>query len=63
LPFDCQKIAQILTFFSKKLSKIFIFFKKIDNGNFFGKMKIFENFLTVKWQFPEGQLTTTSQEF
>ena len=65
LPFDCQKIAKNLTFFQKKLPKIFIFFKKIANGNFFffnenfwqffwKKCKIFGNFLTFKWQFSGG---------
>jgi len=29
LPFECQRIAKNLTFFPKKLPKIFIFFKKI----------------------------------
>ena len=36
LPFECQKIAKILTF-KKKMPKIFIFFKKIAIGNFFCK--------------------------
>ena len=32
LPFDCQKIVKNLTFFQKKMPKIFIFFPKIANG-------------------------------
>ena len=44
LLFDCQKIAQNLDIFSKKLPKIFSFFFKIANGNFFF---LNENY----WQF------------
>ena len=53
LPFDCQKIAKNLTLFQKKLPKLFIFFKKIANGNFFEKN---ENF----WQFFSGQVMRDS---
>jgi len=35
----------------KKLPKILIFFKKIANGNFFEKMKIFGNFLEKNVKF------------
>ena len=57
LPFDCQKIAKNLTFYPPKIAKIakiFHFFKKIADGNFFEKMKNVGNFLTFKWQFSGG---------
>ena len=49
----------------KKLPNIFIFFKKIANGNFFEKnencwqfflkkCQVFGNFLTVNWQYSGG---------
>ena len=68
-PENCQLNVKIidknLTFFSKKLTKIFIFFNKIANGNFVEKNEnfcqffwkkclVFGNFLTVKWQFSGG---------
>ena len=59
LTFDCQKIDKNLTFFPKKLPKIFIFFKKIAIGNFFEKMKIFGNFfgkMSSFWQFFDSQM-------
>ena len=68
LPFDCQKLAKILTFFQKKIAKNFHFFqKKLPMAIFLNKMKIFGNFfrknlnfLASFWQsngnFPEGQL-------
>ena len=39
LPFECQKIAKNLTFFSKKNCQKFSFFQKNCQGNFFEKMK------------------------
>ena len=55
---NCQK----LDIFSKKLTKIVIFFNKIANGNFVEKndnfcqikKKVFVNFLTFKCQFSGG---------
>ena len=63
LPFDCQKIAKNLTFFSKKLTKIVIFSNKIANGNFvekndnFVKFKFFEKMSF--WQFSRGSAQDT----
>ena len=62
---NCQK----LDIFSKKLTKIVLFFNKIANGNFVEKMTIFVNFfeknvkfLAIFWQsngnFPKGQVKT-----
>ena len=61
-----RKIAYLTV---KKLPKIFFFYKKIVNGNFWGKKTIFGNcseknvkFLAIFWHsnsnFPEGQLCT-----
>ena len=50
LTFDCQKIAKNLTFFSKKMPQIFIFFKKIAIGNFFEKNENFWQFFLKKCQ-------------
>ena len=58
LPFECQKIAKNLTFFSKKLTTklpLAILLKKMTIFvNFFFKCQVFGNFLTVKWQFSGG---------
>ena len=56
LPFDCQKIAKNLTFFSKKLTKIVIFF---NIGNFVDKWQFLSIFLKKKssfWQFFDSQM-------
>ena len=48
LPFECQKIAKNLTFFSKNLTKFFIFFNKIAKCQ---KLNIFFNKIVKNWQF------------
>ena len=54
LPFDCQKIAKSLRFFSKKWTKNCHFFKWQFLSIFFFKCQVFGNFLTFKWQFSGG---------
>ena len=50
MPFDCQKIAKSLTFFPKKLPKIFFFFLNC-HWQFFWKKWKFLAFFWKKWIF------------
>ena len=58
LPFDCQKIAKNLTFFSKTLPKIFILFKKLTMAIFLKKWKFLaiEKKKSSSWQFFDIQM-------